>query len=99
MEQLANKQAVINYIGKNTVVRFSMYVDGVLHYEMLVPKTINDELYIMRIEVFNDDNPFMDYETVENLTANRQVFELHLIGYHFSESECLYHEKYIDPNN
>ena len=99
MEQLANKQAVINYIGKNTVVKFSAYLDGVMHYEMVVPKTINDEYYIMRIEVFHNEEPFMDFETIEDLTHKRQVFELHRAEYPFGESECLYHEKYIDPKN
>tara|TARA_R100000655_G_scaffold109879_2_gene166100 strand:- start:2443 stop:2754 length:312 start_codon:yes stop_codon:yes gene_type:complete len=99
-KELANEQAVINLIGKNTAIRFTCAMDGVLHYKTVVPKQIREEFYDFEISVFYDHlEDFLDYLTVDALCFNRQIFEFKVLHAQMEQVEVLYHQKYIDPNN
>jgi hypothetical protein len=98
-KELANQQAVINFIGKNTGMRFKCSVDGILHYETVLPKYMNEEHYYFEVSVFNNSyEDFLDFETLEDVCYKRQVFELKSISKETTGSKTLYHQKYINPN-
>jgi len=94
-----NQQAVINYIGSKTILKFSCMVDGVIEFETVVPKIINEEYYNFRLSVFHSD--LMDllcYSDVAFIAdyQETQVFELYQID-SAGNKECLYHKKYQQP--
>lgn len=99
-KELANQQAVINFIGKNTCMKFTCAMDGILHYETVLPKYINEEYYNFKVSVFYDSSEdFLDFETLENVCYKRQIFELKLISKETIGIKTMYHRKYINPNN
>jgi hypothetical protein len=99
LNKLINQQAVINFIGKNTGVKFKCSVGGILHYETVLPKYINEEYCHFEVSVFhNSSEDFLDFETLEDVCYKRQVFELKLISNKTTGRNTLYHQKYINPN-
>lgn len=99
MEQLQNQQAVLNFVGKKTIIKFSCLVDGIADFESVVPKTINDEYYNIRVSVFYEDlADLLCYEEGEYLLDEQrfQVFELWVTNLG-GEKKCIYHKKYQDP--
>lgn len=97
-KELANQQAVINFLGKNTAMQFKCAMDSILHYETVLPKYINEEHYNFEVSVFYDTSEdFLNFEKLEDVCYKRQVFELKVkTGKH---TKTLYHKKYINPNN
>jgi hypothetical protein len=101
MEQLQNQQAVLNFIGKRTILKFSCLVDNIAEFESVVPKTLNEEYYNLRVSIFYDGGQdLLCYEEGEYLIdINRfQVFELWITNLG-GEKECIYHRKYVDPKS
>ena len=77
MEQLVNEQAVVNILGKDTVMKFECMMDNVITYKTPYPKWIKDSLTFYELDVFlNDCDSFCDYEKVTDLTFKREVFRL-----------------------
>ena len=99
-KELASQQAVINFLGKNTPMRFTCAMGGVLHYETILPKYIREEYWDFEVSVFYDAcENFSVFETLDNVCYKRQIFELKLLSKETLEVQTLYHKKYIDPNN
>lgn len=99
MEQLQNQQAVLNFIGKRTILKFSCLSDNIAEFESVVPKTISDNYFNIRVSVFYKDlADLLCYEEGEYLLdAQRfQVFELWITSLG-GEKQCIYHKKYQDP--
>lgn len=95
---LENEQAVLNFIGKKTIMKFQIGMDCTLTYRTVVPKYINEEYHYIEVTLFyKDTDDFLDYDEFEKLMYGKQVFEVKIF---FPESaKLIYHKKYIDPNN
>jgi hypothetical protein len=96
--ELLTEQACINFIGKNTVLKFSFASEGILEYLSVTPKTINDEYYKISLELFYEsDSDFFCYDEVKKLVFKKQIFELNITNIITGEKQNLYHKKYQNP--
>jgi len=99
MKQLKDQDSVVRLLGKNTILKFVCLVDSVATYETIVPKFIDGNLTAYRLDVFHHEGEsLLDYETVSDITYNRQVFELKVSTPKQENYELLYHNKYNDPS-
>lgn len=74
MENLKDKQAILNLIGKNSVLCFRFASEGLLIYSTVIPKDVKGLLYLFEVEIFyNSNSDFFDYESLEDLIKSREV--------------------------
>lgn len=98
MKELNNEAAILNFIGKRTVLEFEHCIDGIVTYKTVIPKEILGEYCFIELEVFIETTTdFLKFETTENVLYKKQVFEVNVIR--LSGNENLYHKKYVDPSN
>ena len=94
MKELTTQQECIDFIGKETILKFNFGSEGVLHYKTITPLEINGDYFKAELTVFLEDNAdFFCYEPLGDLMFKKQIFELRLKdGY--SNYETVFQEMY-----
>ena len=95
---LADENAVINLIGKNTMFKFHFSCDGILTYKAIEPKEMNGNYYNITIDVFYEVlDDFFCYSKLKDTLYGKQLFEVYVTDLG-GQSQCIYHDKYKGEN-
>ena len=79
MKELKTQEDCINFIGKETIVKFDYASDNMLIYKSVTPIEIDEEYVNFELSIFcGDGDTFFCYEPLGKLMFKKQIFELKL---------------------
>jgi hypothetical protein len=75
MEKFKNEKEVRDFF-KSEMFKFFIFYDGILEMETLRSILIDGNYISFRVSLFPNDEPFLCYDTLDNMLDNMQIFEV-----------------------
>jgi hypothetical protein len=89
--EFVNDQAIINYLGRKTAMRFEIFMDETITFRTVVAKSMNEDYlhFDLTVGPISVDS-FLSFETVEDLCRKRNIVSLQVISTD-EQAKMIYH--------
>ena len=73
-----SQKEVLKYIGKDTIMKFENLIDDIVTFRSPMPISIKGNHYFYEVQLINQDNDILMYDTCEDVFYKRTLLSFNL---------------------